>query len=230
MMVRNIFLTAADAVIDFLFAPRCAVCNDYIEERRDMFCARCRATIIAVDSTPEHSSALDEVWRITRYREGSREMLRALKFNDGRRADEINQLNAIRRILEMALDRRLEGLLARSDVAVPVPLHENRQSERGFNQVEIIFGEWLSTRGLAIENVLSRVKDTKHLFDLNREERQAVIGGAFSMVEGADVRGKKILLLDDIYTTGTTMSECAAVLKANGAKKVFGLVLASDFD
>ncbi len=229
-MLKKIFMTAATAVIDFLFAPRCAVCNDYIEERRDMFCPRCRAKILAVDQALEPSSALDEVWRITRYREGSRSMLRALKFNEGRRADEINQLQAIRRILEMAVDRRLEGLLARSDVAVPVPLHENRQSERGFNQVELIFGEWLSTRGLPIENVLRRVKDTKHLFDLNREERRAVIDGAFDVIEGASVRGKRILLLDDIYTTGTTMSECATVLRSNGAEKVFGLVLASDFD
>ena len=212
-------MTTASAVLDFLFAPRCAVCNDYIENRREIFCARCRGNIIAIDRASEHSSALDEVWRITRYKEGSRDMLRALKFNEGRRADEIAQLNAIRRILEMAVEDRLEKLLARSDVAVPVPLHENRQSERGFNQVKLIFGEWLSKHGLSIENILRRVKDTKHLFDLNREERRAVIGGAFAIADGVSVEGKKILLLDDIYTTGATMSECARVLRASGAEK-----------
>ena len=230
MTAKKLLSTAAEAIIDFLFAPRCAVCEDYIENRRDMFCPRCRENIIAVARAEEHPSALKEVWRITRYRDGSRDMLRALKFNDGRRADEIAQLKIIHRILELAVDRRLEGLLSRADMAVPVPLHANRQSERGFNQVELIFGDWLRSRGLTLANVLIRVKDTKHLFDLNREERRAVIEGAFELIDGADVVGKKILLLDDIFTTGATMGECATALRTNGAAEVFGLVLASDFD
>ena len=230
MELKKIFWTTADAVLDFLFAPRCMICEDYIENRRDMFCPRCRGNIIAIDRASEKPSALDEVWRITRYREGSRDMLRALKFNEGRRSDEITQLKAIRRILDWVTDRRLDELFSTVDCAVPVPLHENRQSERGFNQVELIFGDWLKARGLTVENILRRVKDTKHLFDLNREERRAVIDGAFDVVDGFSIEGKKILLLDDIFTTGATMGECAAVLKAHGAEKVFGLVLASDFD
>ena len=230
MIAKKFLSAAAEAVIDFLFAPRCAVCDDYIENRRDMFCPRCRGNIIAVGRAEECPSALREVWRITRYRDGSREMLRALKFNNGRRADEIAQLNIIHHILEMAVDRRLEDLLARADVAVPVPLHANRQSERGFNQVEQIFGDWLRSNGMTLVNALRRVKDTKHLFDLNREERRAMIEGAFEVVEGVSVVGKKILLLDDIFTTGATMGECAAALKSHGAVEVYGLVLASDFD
>ena len=230
MIAKKFLSTAAEAVIDFLFAPRCSVCDAYIENRRDMFCPRCRETIIAVEPAPEVPSALSSVWRITRYREGSREMLRALKFNDGRRADEIAQLNVIRRILELTNDRRLNDLIGRSDFAVPVPLHANRQSERGFNQVELIFNDWLNERGLTINNVLRRVKDTKHLFDLNREERRAVIDGAFEIVDGASIGGKTLLLLDDIFTTGATMGECARVLRANGAAEVNGLVLAADFE
>ena len=228
-MAKN-FFTVFDAIEDFLFAPRCMICDDYIENRRDMFCSRCRSNIVAIDRASEKPSALDEIWRITRYRDGSRDMLRALKFNDGRRSDEIAQLGAIHRILELAVDDRLDGLLARVDFAVPVPLHENRQSERGFNQVELIFGDWLKARGLTVENILRRVKDTKHLFDLNAEERRAVIDGAFELIDGASSEGKKILLLDDIFTTGATMGECATVLRRNGAEKIFGLVLASDFE
>ena len=157
-------------------------------------------------------------------------MLRSIKFNEGRRADELNQLSIIHAILEKAFDRRLQMLFDRIDFATPVPLHENRQSERGFNQVELIFDNWLKSHGVAVENVLRRDRDTKHLFDLNRAERQSVIAGAFELLDGVSIAGKNILLLDDIYTTGTTMAECASVLRLHGAAKVFGLALASDFD
>ena len=229
MIAKEFLLTAAEAVLDFLFAPRCAVCDVYIEHQRDVFCPKCRADIISIGHAPEVPNALSEVWRITRYHGGSREMLRALKFNEGRRADEIAQLNSIKRVLELAVDRRLDDLIERSDMAVPVPLHANRQSERGFNQVELIFNEWLRARGLKVESALRRVKDTKHLFDLNREERRAMLEGAFALVDGVSVEGKRILLLDDIFTTGATMGECARVLRAHGAAEVNGLVLAADF-
>ena len=170
------------------------------------------------------------MWRLTRYREGSRDLLRAIKFNDGRRADEFGQLAIIHAILERAIDRRLRALFERIDFATPVPLHENRLSERGFNQVDLIFDDWLRSNGVTVENVLRRVRDTKHLFDLNREERQSVISGAFELLDGVSIAGKNILLLDDIYTTGTTMAECASVLRSHGAAKVFGLALASDFN
>ena len=230
MMLKQFFMTAAEAVIDFIFAPRCAVCGEYIENRRDMFCPHCRANIIAVERAPDVPKPLTEVWRLTRYREGSRDLLRAIKFNEGRRADELNQLSIIHAILEKAFDRRLQTLFNRIDFATPVPLHKNRQSERGFNQVELIFGDWLNSHGVAVENILRRDRDTKHLFDLNRAERQSVLAGAFSIVDGVSIVGKNILLLDDIYTTGTTMSECALTLQTNGAGKIFGLALASDFD
>ena len=230
MTTKKFLLTAAEAVLDFLFAPRCAVCDDYIENRRDIFCPVCRGNIIAIGRAEEVPQSLTEVWRITRYRDGSQAMLRELKFNNGRRANEIAQLNMIKRLLQWAVDPRLNALFERVDVAVPVPLHANRQSERGFNQVELIFDEWLRAHGLTLSNALIRVRDTKHLFDLNREERRAVIDGAFELIDGANVVGKKILLVDDIFTTGATMGECAKALKSHGAVEVYGLALASDFD
>ena len=76
-----------------------------------------------------------------------------------------------------------------------------------------------------------RDRYTDHLYDKNREERKKEVGGAFSIIEGAEIKikGKKILLLDDIFTTGTTIGECAKVLNSNGAAEIYGIALASDY-
>ena len=113
-------------------------------------------------------------------------------------------------------------------MAVPVPLHEARYRERGFNQVELIFGAWLEGQGLPLEQALVRTKQTGPLYRMRPSERRQSLKDAFSMARDADVSGKHILLLDDILTTGATLSACAAVLRRAGAARVDVLVFASD--
>ena len=78
-----------------------------------------------------------------------------------------------------------------------------------------------------MRNSLKRVVDTKPNFDLSKEEREKNLQNAFEVVD--DVQGKNILIVDDIFTTGATISECSKVLKSSGANKIFVLVLASDY-
>lgn len=107
---------------------------------------------------------------------------------------------------------------------VPVPLHEKRYRERGFNQAEVI-GKLVAGRwSLAMNNLLIRTKDTGHQAGRERSARLEAVKNAFQL-KTKDQLPKAVLLVDDVWTTGATLSECCKVLKKAGVKQVWGLVL-----
>lgn len=113
------------------------------------------------------------------------------------------------------------------DGLVPVPLHKKRQRSRGFNQSYLLAEAIGRYTGIPVYgSLLKRVKNTVPLKRLNPEERQNNLKKAFIMV-GNDVKLKTIMIIDDIYTTGSTVDEAAAVLMAGGVEKVYFLALAS---
>ena len=109
---------------------------------------------------------------------------------------------------------------------VPVPLHEQRLKERGYNQSELIanaLGELTSIPVLT--NVLIRKLNTETQTGKTKAERAANVVGAFAVLNKNAIKDKNIVLLDDVFTTGATVDECARVLKRAGAKKVYVLTL-----
>jgi ComF family protein len=115
-------------------------------------------------------------------------------------------------------DERLRG--CQFDVLVPVPLHPTRQRERGFNQASLL-AELLSARiSIPCKPVLKRIRYTTTQTALDRAERMENLHNAFRLRKNADVRGLRVLLIDDVLTTGSTLSECARVLKRAGAMSV----------
>src|SRR5215211_890218 len=115
-------------------------------------------------------------------------------------------------------DPRLDG--RRFDLVVPVPLHPARKRERGFNQAELL-AELLGRRaGLPVQEPLERLRYTTTQTAFDRAERMENLRDAFRLRKKADVRGLRVLLIDDVLTTGSTLSECARVLKAGGALSV----------
>jgi ComF family protein len=113
------------------------------------------------------------------------------------------------------------------DLIVPVPLHRTRQKERGFNQVDL-FGKPLANKlRLPYRPVLlkrERARPEKHL--LHFEERWEAVRGAFVIREGGRVDNLRILLLDDVMTSGATLDACSRALREAGAKSVAGLTIA----
>jgi ComF family protein len=106
------------------------------------------------------------------------------------------------------------------DLLVPVPLHPTRQRERGFNQA-VLLAELLSAQmSIRCRPVLKRIRYTTTQTALDRAERIENLHNAFRLRKNADVRGLRVLLIDDVLTTGSTLSECARVLKRAGALSV----------
>ena len=114
------------------------------------------------------------------------------------------------------------------DVIVPVPLHRRRLRERGYNQSALLAREVSKLSGIPVdEGLLVRTKDTPpQVRAANREQRRTNVEGSFQCPE--NVEGRALILVDDVATTGSTLSACARALKDRGAASVWGLVLARE--
>lgn len=114
-------------------------------------------------------------------------------------------------------------------IIIPLPLHHRRYLERGFNQSQILahsIGQYLEIP--VVDDALFRKKYTKHQTKLNMSKRLKNITGVFAVNNKQKIIGKKILLIDDVVTTGASLNEAAKVLRQNNAIKVIGLVLAKN--
>ena len=121
-------------------------------------------------------------------------------------------------------DERLNGRIF--DLIVPVPLHPAKQRERGFNQA-VLLAQLLARKILIPMNpALERIRYTTTQTALDRSERMKNLHGAFRLRRNRDVRNSRVLLVDDVLTTGSTLSECARVLKKAGAAQVFAVTAA----
>lgn len=154
------------------------------------------------------------------YRGGMKKFIQILKYQK-----KLTMLPAIHTLLDTALPK---GKFTGIDYVIPVPLHNKKLQARGFNQAEKIFHPWVDACQLSWLDALIRCRDTKPQYKMTVVERKINMRAAFSLHAGLNVSGKKVLLVDDIFTTGITMQECAMVLKKAGAKSISGLTLASD--
>ncbi|MFN8522398.1 MAG: phosphoribosyltransferase family protein [Chloroflexota bacterium] len=123
------------------------------------------------------------------------------------------------------LDRRRVQV----DALVPVPLSPRRASERGFNQAALVATALGTANGVAvIPAALIRTRETPPQVGRTAADRQKNVAGAFSCPEPIRVAGKRLLLIDDVATTGATVTACAEALKAAGAARVYAAVVARE--
>ena len=113
------------------------------------------------------------------------------------------------------------------DVLIPVPIHRLRMMKRKYNQSAMLARPLAKKMGKpCLLSVLIRQKNTASLGHSGKEARKKQLKGAFKVTQKEMIKGKKILLIDDVYTSGSTLNECADTLLKSGAKEVYGLVLA----
>ena len=113
-------------------------------------------------------------------------------------------------------------------MVIPVPLHAEREKARGFNQAALLARKLADASRLPLDNVsLIRTSHTeRHRAGMDATDRRKTVDKAFQVVHPALVRGESVLLVDDVFTTGATVSSCATVLKDAGATEVFVLTVA----
>jgi len=111
-------------------------------------------------------------------------------------------------------------------VLVPVPLHQKRRKWRGFNQAELLTKSLSDKFSQSFADLLTRTVETKSQVGLDKKSRQKNVEGAFALKSNMNVRGKDILLVDDVYTSGATMQEACRILKKAGAKSVWAMAVA----
>ena len=201
-----------EAKVSRIVPPFCATCSEPFDGAitTTFSCANCAHRALHFDAA------------VSAYR--SRGIVRhvMLNFKYGR---QIHLRHLVARWLIAALDdERLRE--RRFDAIVPVPLHPAKQRERGFNQAALL-AEWLSTHmALMVRPVLQRVRFTTTQTAFDRSERMQNLRNAFRLRKNADVRKLRVLLIDDVLTTGSTLSECARVLKEAGAHSVYAATAA----
>ncbi|QQS37061.1 MAG: ComF family protein [Ignavibacteriales bacterium] len=144
-------------------------------------------------------------------------MIHSLKYNQNFKIGVyLGKLTALE--LQSKLD------LWKPDMLVPVPLHTLKKTERGYNQSFYIANGISSVTGIPVsKSVIKRIRFTQSQTTMNLEERQENISGAFKCVDSKKVSGKKIILVDDVITTGATTNEAAASLLASGAEKIYAV-------
>src|SRR5438093_8414464 len=152
------------------------------------------------------------------YDGGLRELIHLLKYEQVRPA-----AGALGRMLVEAISTLAMG--SEAIVVVPVPLHRRKLRQRGFNQAELITRAALKHIGgerVALKpGLLKRRRETQSQIGLTRRQRRENMRGAFAVAHPYAVKGQEILIVDDVFTTGTTVSECARVLRRSGASKVY---------
>ena len=196
-----------------LLPPRCVLCGSCGQPGRIDLCLACDRSLPRSDATATSGRApLLRSFAPFAYLHPADYLVHALKYH--------GQL-AVARVLGELLGRHVEaaGFGADVDVLVPVPLHPYRHAERGFNQSEEIarwLGRWLQRRvdgGLAW-----RRRDTRPQVGLPGDHRRLNVAGAFAAAPG--VRGQRVAVVDDVFTTGATLAELARVLHEAGASSV----------
>jgi len=217
------------AFLDLLFPPRCVVCRDVGES----LCASCQSRIEKINppfckrcGRPLETDPCSHCQRIPLQIDG----VRALAFFQGVMRDAIhrfkyNHRSELAPIFGGMLNTYLDVHPLPANVIVPVPLHPEQERARGYNQSLLIANELGAHRHLPVlGQSLERVRPTRPQYKLDASERRDNVRGAFA----ADLRvaGMRVLVLDDVCTTGATMDECSIALRKSGARSVWGLALA----
>ena len=200
-------------ILHFFFPTRCPVCGSIIGAM-ERFCAECEENLV-------------------RYTGNF-----SVKGSDGFTAAYVYDKTSSPAIILMkrgicgnaayafgyALAEKLRdsGIAEKCDVIVPVPLHRSAKRERGYNQAELIAAKLSRELNIpAASDCIAKVRKTAAQKKLNRIQRQSNLRGAFSAADCTVFKGKSVLLVDDVCTTGSTLAELTSLLRDSGAKSVY---------
>ena len=212
-------MSRKDRILDFFFPPRCAFCGAILEESGDGVCSACRKALPRAAETERKCDFVRAYTAPFYYEEPVRQGMLAYKFRNAPSRGKVFG----RMIGEDLLRRGIDGF----DLISWVPLSAKRHRRRGYDQARLLAEAAAEALGTKAVPLLRKARDVSPQSRLRTpEERRANISGCYVVRSADAVRGKRILLIDDIITTGSTLSECARMMLTAGAVSVRGAALA----
>lgn len=225
---------------DIIFPRRCPFCDEILPFGGKLICRGCEGLLPYTgrdyclkcgrklnDRTAEYCSLcmkgthiFDEGRSLFVYDERVRHSIAAFKYKNRREYADYYSGEMYKRFCGYIRSKRPDAL-------IPVPVSRQRRRRRGYNQAELIADKLGKLCGIPVKkDVIARVKDTAALKELGRRQRQKNLKKAFK-ITGNVVELKTIMVIDDIFTTGSTMDEISSVFRDAGVKKIFFLTVAS---
>lgn len=212
-----------EGLLNLLFPPKCVLCQKLLRKEETDLCHECRAGTEEFIRSSRKISFVAGWTSLWYYTGNVRHSMLLYKFYGHRSFGSVYG-----RLLAMKLHSKP---LCEFDVLTWVPVSNMRRVRRGYDQVKLVadsVAQELNTQAIP---VLKKVRNTKPQSRyVGSEKRRANVLGAFSVSNASAVRGKTVLLLDDILTTGSTVSECARVLLTAGAKEVYCAAVCAAYD
>lgn len=211
-----------DWLLDLLFPPKCPFCHRVMDRGEDLFCPSCQKDLPwAVgklgEQKPEFTAGcLSPLF----YKDGVREAVHRYKFRNCP-----GYARAFGLLMSQAVEDGWKEVAF--DLVTWVPLSKRRLRSRGYDQARLLAEEVGKRASLPAERTLEKIRHTPAQSGQTGEaSRRANVLNAYALAEGAQVKGKTLLLVDDVATTGATLGECARVLRTAGAKEVYCVTLA----
>lgn len=224
---RNIYCILCDTSIDrdegYSICQDCKDKLNFIDEKTCDKCGKPLEELYLIDRCPDCINNINYYSKAVsciEYDDLSKKIIYDLKYHKKRYISY--------HVAELIYDRLRESYLYNFDIIIPVPLHKAKEKERTFNQASIIgkyLGQMLDVK--TNNKTLIRVKNTITQNQLTKEERRKNLEGAFDVINEDNIANKDVLLIDDVFTTGSTVNTCAKVLLDKGALNVFVATLAT---
>lgn len=207
--------------------PLCFECFSKIGHITPPFCIKCGG-LLGADLVPyniclkckNNNYYFDQAWASTVYEGVIRECIHLLKYSH-----RLSIVNLFGKIMINFADKYMT--MERFDYIIPIPLHRTKLREREFNQAELLalpIANKFNKR--LLKDMISRIKYTTPQSELADSQRQENVRGIFRITRSESLKHKNILIIDDVFTTGSTVNECASLLKASGASIVEVFTLA----
>jgi ComF family protein len=222
MFLTHVTQLVYDAVLTLAYPQACAICGRSVEQRK--FGVTCESCWDADDADDLHDRVRGESHGFT--------VARAAGFYEGALRQAVlllkRQPHIASHVVELLVTAARREPLNTSTTIIPVPLHAERLRSRGFNQASVVAQALSKSLRLPVDEVsLLRVSSSeKYRAGLDARGRLETVSGAFEVPHPRLVANEIVLLVDDVFTTGATVSACAAALTEAGAREVFVLTIA----
>lgn len=206
-------------ILDIIYPKTCGICE---EISNSYLCNKCKLKlkkILKLKTDQYKDMYFNSHTYLFKYEEGIRDKLLKYKFRD---------YSYLYKFFSEIIINNC-NLKNNYDIILPVPIHKKRRQKRGYNQSELIAKNVAKNVNIEYSNkVLIKTVNTVPQSTLNQTQRMSNVLGIYKVINSRLIDKKRILLIDDIFTTGSTVNECSKILKQNGAKSVDILTIAKD--